>query len=222
MPPSFGWVAAQGGRGGNLGCSPVVACASIGAAMDTSLTPPLIIAHPTNLQTSPPQGHPNTTLLGLRVALSRRAGSWLFFLLDRQKKKPLVKDALESWLRTKGAQQGLCYTHAQQPARRIALLDVLTHLAGGLELNCSTVRRPWGGFEPPRRPWGAGPSSARRLPGAAPRGKPPLYQGALPPSSWVSSFVLLLVVPLPSVVVCFRCFFVCSLVFVCLIVRLFD
>ena len=45
--------------------------------------PPLPIAHAITLRTSPPQGHPNTTLLGFRVALSRRAGSWPFFLPSR-------------------------------------------------------------------------------------------------------------------------------------------
>ena len=57
-----------------------MACAFIGAAIDSSLTPPLIIAHATASRTSPPQGHPNTTLLGFRVALSRRAGLAVSFL----------------------------------------------------------------------------------------------------------------------------------------------
>ena len=60
-----------------------MACAFIGAAIDHFLTPPLPIAHAITLRTSPPQGHPNTTLLGFRVALSRRAGSWPFFLPSR-------------------------------------------------------------------------------------------------------------------------------------------
>ena len=60
-----------------------MACAFIGAAIDHFLTPPLPIAHAITLRTSPPQGHPNTTLLGFRVALSRRASSWPFFLPSR-------------------------------------------------------------------------------------------------------------------------------------------
>ena len=60
-----------------------MACAFIGAAIDHFLTPPLPIAHAITLRTNPPPGHPNTTLLGFRVALSRRAGSWPFFLPSR-------------------------------------------------------------------------------------------------------------------------------------------
>ena len=60
-----------------------MACAFIGAAIEYFLTPPLTIAHAITLRTSPPQGRPNTTLLGFRVALSRRAGSWPFFFPSR-------------------------------------------------------------------------------------------------------------------------------------------
>ena len=51
-----------------------MACAFIGAAIDHFLTPPLPIAHAITLRTSPPQGHPNTTLLGLPSVAGQALG----------------------------------------------------------------------------------------------------------------------------------------------------